>query len=237
MNTQQVPQIIRQDNANEFLLRASGISLDDITANLQYVPVPGNDVALSWELTVRTPDGNHWYNASVDASSGSISSLVDYMNHATYEVFALPGENPDETPRTIVTDPHIITPTPAPLPSPFGWHDTNGIAGAEFTITTGNNVNAYADRDANNLPDAGSQPDGGAGLDFTGALVTFDPSQPPSSYTAAAVVNLFYWTNVIHDVHYLYGFDGAARNFQVNNYGRGGLGVTRSTRKLRMAVA
>ena len=43
--------------------------------------------------------------------------------------------------------------------SPFGWHDTNGAAGAEFTVTQGNNVHAYTDIDANNSPDAGSSPD------------------------------------------------------------------------------
>ena len=38
------------------------------------------------------------------------------------------------------------------------------------------------------------------------------------------MTNLFYWNNVIHDVQYRYGFDEAAGNFQVNNYGRGGVG-------------
>jgi extracellular elastinolytic metalloproteinase len=146
------------------------------------------------------------------------------MNNATYEVYAIPEENPDTGSRTIETDPYILNPTPATVPSPFGWHDTNGSPGAEQTITSGNNVNAYADRDADDGPDAGSQPNGGANLDFTGALVPIDPTQAPSTYTAAAVVNLFYWSNILHDVHYLYGFDEAARNFQVNNYGRGGTG-------------
>src|SRR5690606_26714187 len=41
---------------------------------------------------------------------------------------------------------------------------------------------------------------------------------------AAAITNLFYWSNVIHDMIYLYGFDEASGNFQSNNYGNGGLG-------------
>ena len=45
-----------------------------------------------------------------------------------------------------------------PSASPFGWHDTNGVAGAEFTDTRGNNVHAYADRDNNNVADPGSEP-------------------------------------------------------------------------------
>ena len=38
------------------------------------------------------------------------------------------------------------------------------------------------------------------------------------------MTNLFYWNNIIHDVQYNYGFDEAAGNFQLNNYGRGGAG-------------
>jgi len=32
------------------------------------------------------------------------------------------------------------------------------------------------------------------------------------------------WTNLLHDIHYQYGFTEAAGNFQANNYGRGGIG-------------
>ena len=46
----------------------------------------------------------------------------------------------------------------------------------------------------------------------------------PTSYTSAAVANLFYWTNIVHDVQYLYGFDEAAGNFQFDNFGLAGLG-------------
>ncbi|MDV7399936.1 M36 family metallopeptidase, partial [Arthrospira platensis SPKY1] len=44
----------------------------------------------------------------------------------------------------------------------------------------------------------------------------------PSTYIDAAVTNLFYWNNVMHDVWYQYGFDEPAGNFQFNNYGKGG---------------
>jgi extracellular elastinolytic metalloproteinase len=105
--------------------------------------------------------------------------------------------------------------------SPFGWHDTNGVAGAESTLTQGNNVQAYTDIDANNTPDANSSPNGGTALVFNFPL---DLTQAPSAYRPAAVANLFYLNNVIHDIQYQYGFDEVAGNFQVNNYGRGGLG-------------
>ncbi|MCB1055290.1 MAG: M36 family metallopeptidase, partial [Acidobacteria bacterium] len=38
----------------------------------------------------------------------------------------------------------------------------------------------------------------------------------------AAIVNLFYANNIVHDILYHYGFDEVSGNFQENNYGRGG---------------
>ncbi len=108
-----------------------------------------------------------------------------------------------------------------PDASPFGWHDTNGVAGAESTLTIGNNAQAYTDTDANNAPDAGSSPDCTASLNCTFPL---DLTLAPSAYRPGAVANLFYWNNIIHDVTYVYGFDEVGGNFQVNNYGNGGLG-------------
>jgi len=140
----------------------------------------------------------------------------------TYTVYALPVEsplwttpNPPADARTSVANPDD------PTASPFGWHDTNGAPGAEYTITRGNNVHAYTDVDGDNVPDQGSSPDGGAGLVFDFPI---DLTQDPSAYRPAAVTNLFYWSNIVHDVLYQYGFDEPAGNFQVNNYGNGGLG-------------
>ena len=109
-----------------------------------------------------------------------------------------------------------------PFASPFGWHDTNGAAGPEFTITRGNNAHAYEDRNDNNVADAGSAPDGGAGLVFDFPL---DLTAPPAASIPAFVTNLFYWNNIVHDVFYGYGFDEASGNFQANNYGKGGNGA------------
>ena len=54
--------------------------------------------------------------------------------------------------------------------------------------------------------------------DFTKAL------SASRSQTSAAVTNLFYVNNFLHDWYYDAGFDEAAGNAQTNNYGRGGLG-------------
>jgi len=83
------------------------------------------------------------------------------MDDGSYNVFPLPLASPLAGNRAIVTDVHNLT------ASPFGWHDTNGVEGPEFTVTRGNNVNAYEDGD-----NFGYQPDGGAGLTFD---FPFDP--------------------------------------------------------------
>src|SRR5262249_26340048 len=123
------------------------------------------------------------------------------------------GEDPDDVSRSVLIDPND------PTASPFGWHDTDGVAGAEFTDTRGNNVSAQEDTDANDS--GGLPPDGRAGLDLD-----FPPdlTQQPPTYQSAAITNLFYLNNALHDIHYHYGFDEAAGNFQVNDYGRGGTG-------------
>src|ERR1051326_9064157 len=51
-----------------------------------------------------------------------------------------------------------------------------------------------------------------------------DLTQSPSTYTNAAVVQLFYLCNWMHDRLYQLGFMEAAGNFQSNNFGRGGIG-------------
>ncbi|MFT5779880.1 MAG: PKD repeat protein, partial [Crocinitomicaceae bacterium] len=101
---------------------------------------------------------------------------------------------------------------------PFGWHDDDGIAGEEYTITRGNNVHAYEDISDNDSP--GYSPDGGATLDFNFPL---NLAQAPLGYQDVAITNLFYVNNRIHDILYQYGFDEASGNFQENNYGNGGL--------------
>src|SRR5690606_9180347 len=123
-----------------------------------------------------------------------------------YRVYAMPTESPNHGPRTLQNNPDNAT------ASPFGWHDTNGVAGPEFTVTTGNNVDAHKGSD---------RPNGTAALIFDFAI---DLNQNPALNTAPYITNLFYWNNIVHDVLYQYGFDEVSGNFQENNYGNGGAG-------------
>ncbi|MCX6521145.1 MAG: M36 family metallopeptidase [Actinobacteria bacterium] len=191
-----------------------GVSADPIPVRLVLQPDETADVVhLAWEVTIREPDGENWWVVSVDADTGDELDRINYTSGATYEGFDAPVESPSFGTRSTIVDPAD------PVASPFGWHDTNGVPGAEFTVTRGNNVSAYTDVDANNVADPSSQPDGGAGLVFTAPL---DLGQPPSTATAAAVINAFQFVNRLHDIAYAFGFDEASGNFQANNYGRGG---------------
>jgi hypothetical protein len=192
------------------LFSATGISRDDIPVKLVYV-IEDEAARLAWNVVIRTPDGRHWWNLYVDAVDGRVLRKNDWIVHDTYKVFPPPLANPDEGARSLEVSPAD------PTASPFGWHDTNGIAGAEFTDTRGNNVFAQEDIDLSDT--GGLRPDGGAGLNFDPPV---DLTHQPGNYIDASVTNLFYWNNVLHDVLYRYGFDESSGNFQSNNYGNGG---------------
>ena len=229
--------------ARESTVSDGGIAQTEIPAELVWLPLESGAVRLAWTVEIEQTDGQHWWVVSVDATTGAVLRTDDRLVHddvgalagvlgrqsdpvavapeqtvddgSSYRVFPIPLESPSDGDRAVVTNPASAN------ASPFGWHDTDGASGAEFTRTQGNNVHAYADRDNNNQPDPNTDPDGGAGLDFDFPL---DLGARPLDYRDAAVTNLFYWNNIIHDVLYEYGFDEAAGNFQVNNYGNGALG-------------
>ena len=220
-----------------------GIAANAIEAKLIWAPT-ADSVRLAWSVSIEELGGDHVWDAHVDAQTGASLGTFDQVIHedakaigeavapssssatalpsfpatdgAKYRVFPIPYESPSDGDRVLVEN------AADPSASPFGWHDTNGAAGAEFTVTRGNNVHAYADRDNNNIVDPGSDPSGGSGLLFDFPL---DLGVRPLDSQPAFVTNLFYWNNVIHDVTHNYGFDEAAGNFQVNNYGKGGLGA------------
>ncbi|MBD3582326.1 T9SS-dependent M36 family metallopeptidase [Flavobacterium selenitireducens] len=239
-------EIVETISAKEF--KISNGDLHPISAELVFQDIPDGNLRLAWDFTIETKGHEHMWSIRVDAVSGEtlaknnmvISCNFDAPLHkplldnqdayafsknffkpqsaleiqsGSYRVYPLGTESPAFGPRQLVSTPHNAT------ASPFGWHDTNGAAGNEFTTTRGNNVAAADDRDGDNST-AGVFPNGGAGLLFdfpyggTGAQ--------NDTYTAAATTNLFYMNNIMHDVWYQYGFNEINGNFQKNNYGKGG---------------
>ena len=134
-------------------------------------------------------------------------------DNAQYKAFDFPIESP------LYGNPSLLSSPADSMASPFGWHDVNGVSGAEYTITRGNNVYASEDADANDQP--GYSPSSSA-LDFQ---YSFDVStKNPSQYQDFAITNLFVINNRLHDILWHYGFDEAGGNFQQKNYSGAGKG-------------
>ncbi len=240
--------LIGEGMDHTYIFSNGNISLENIPVQLVYQKIENsNSLRLAWDLSIYLLDASHYYSVRIDAMTGDLLETMDWVsqcglpdfstnhNHsftkgenvlfknnttgeksilvdAQYRVFALPLRNPNDGPDTLVITPEDAT------ASPFGWHDTNGATGAEYTITRGNNAYAYLDLCDTN---SGNSPDGGASLNFD---FPFNLPQAPANFRDASTVNLFYLNNSIHDVMYQYGFDEASGNFQENNYGNGGAG-------------
>jgi hypothetical protein len=100
---------------------------------------------------------------------------------------------------------------------------------AGSTETVGNNVDAYADLSA---PDGFQLDSDDVRAALTGEAAdpgfdyVYDLSKTPdfnATQRQAAVTNLFYVNNWLHDWYYSAGFDEASGNAQASNFGRGGI--------------
>lgn len=237
--------LLETEDNHSYLFSNGGISLENIPVQLVYQGMDDNQtLRLAWDLSIYLLDGSHYYSVRVDALNGELlatddwvvncgfgegdhshsnsESVLFYSNQssitsdvamatASYRVFPIPLIGPTEGSDVLLPDPSN------PIASPYGWHDTNGVAGPEFTYTRGNNVFAREDISGNN--GGGAPAEGGPNLlfDFPFNL----PANPPT-FTEGATTNLFYMNNIMHDVFYHYGFDEISGNFQFNNYGNGG---------------
>lgn len=237
--------LMRTEGQYQFVFAANQLSIEAIPVRLVYEQDREENLFLAWDLSIYTLDKKHWWSVRVDANTGKLLSTHDWVsscdfgsngnctNHThinspihnfpapqttaslpeQYNVFPLPVESPNHGARSLVVNPAD------PAASPFGWHDVNGVTGGEYTITRGNNV--HATEDTNDDDNPGYAPDGTASLDFDFPL---DLTQQPSTYQDAAITNLFYMNNIMHDVWHHYGFDEASGNFQETNYTGAGVG-------------
>jgi hypothetical protein len=161
--------------------------------------------------------GDNSHKGHAHAKQEVVSKLVLAPNQ--YNVFDYPLESPIHGARTVVTSPYTrFLPAGAGPGTTNGWHNDGTT---DYTTTRGNNVFAKEDFAADNETTIGASPIS-ATLDFnypyTQAVNT------SASNLDAAITNLFYWNNVMHDVLWRYGFDEPSGNFQKDNQGRGGAG-------------
>jgi subtilisin-like proprotein convertase family protein len=233
-------------NPNELVLKESsedggsfvyggGAFAGDTKIELVYFPLDSGLVALSWSMTL-WQESDAFYTI-VDAEDGQLffrKSIADHQTQtATYSVYdsdspaplspsnSLPSApvQPPAVPRTTFT---LIS----ELASTDPWLN-DGV-----TTTTGNNVDAGMDLVSPDGIDAASRPVSATRnfvYSYDPAPGIVAPGQSPTgiNYRLGEIVNMFFWTNRYHDRLYQLGFTEAARNFQQNNYGRGGLGNDR----------
>ncbi|MEO6183672.1 MAG: M36 family metallopeptidase, partial [Verrucomicrobiota bacterium] len=192
---------------------------------LVWLPMNAKEMRLCWEIILTSHARGEMFRLLVDAQTGEVllrRCLTNYISNASYRVYTSdspspfsPGHStPISTPPPLVPRVLVVTNAFNTNASPNGWINDGG------NETTGNNVDAHLDRDNNNVADT-PRPQGSPSRVFDFPM---DLTQAPGTYTNASVVQLFYLCNWYHDKLYELGFIEAAGNFQVSNFGRGGLG-------------
>ncbi|WRT64652.1 uncharacterized protein IL334_001586 [Kwoniella shivajii] len=149
----------------------------------------------------------------------------------SYQVFPWGVNDPSTGNLSVVTNPWDN------VASPLGWHEFPTFANpfdthiegqhvgkntTTFTTTTGNNVYAHEDWEGRNNFLKNYRPVA------NDSVFVYDYGEPdglkPTEYIDMAVTQLFYTSNVYHDLLHRVGFDELSGNFQAYNFERGGLG-------------
>ncbi|KAF5319698.1 hypothetical protein D9619_008666 [Psilocybe cf. subviscida] len=227
-------------------------AVDTVKAKLAYQQVPNKagdatELHLVWKFEVEMQD--NWYETAVSASAPhDIISVVDWASDApswapipptepvvaTYNVFKWGINDPECGDRSTEKENFDA------LASPVGWHalpyandpQSKGVRGIKnafrnTTTTWGNNVFAQENWEGQNSYIDNYRPDGGKNKAFD---YEYDPQETEKGdamdeaqkYINATVTQLFYTSNMVHDLYYRYGFDEVSGNFQQHNFGRGG---------------
>jgi hypothetical protein len=226
----------RSENDGKTHVFPAGTFDRETKADLTYFPMEPGVATLAYSMVLWEPIQAYW--VLVDAENGELLWRKNITNDQTQSVtYSVYGSD-----------------SPAPL-SPTNATPGSGIQGAgvprtSFTIvselpefdnlgwipdgantTTGNNVDAGLDLDLTNGIDSAGRANGTPNRIFNFAYIPGgNPGeQAPvgTNYRMGAVTNLFFWSNRFHDRMYQYGFTEAFRNFQQNNFSRGGSGNDR----------
>jgi uncharacterized protein (TIGR03382 family) len=202
------------------------------------------------EVASRDPEARtlDYYGYVISGRDGSVlvrSNLVADAQPFTYRVWADASgiHQPYISP---VGNGETPSPDAAPLPSSNPYvlppavarQDVSLVSGPistgdpwlkdDATETVGNNVHAYADLGGEDGFSPAPGPDYTAGTSGTRAF-QYDWGESAGANTSvpqnkAAITQLFFMTNWLHDWYYDFGFDEAAGNAQDDNYGRGPAG-------------
>ncbi|MFP2927497.1 myxosortase-dependent M36 family metallopeptidase [Pyxidicoccus sp. 3LG] len=205
-----------------------------------FFPLPNTLVPAYYvELNTGRADSkdSDYYSYVISALDGSLLMRNNLTAHAdfSYRVYAdtTPPFIPWDGPAGTNTTPHptgnldnFRAPYQAPAlvtlnSAPFSHNDPWLPDGA--TVTTGNNVDAYADLvEPDNYQDGDLRPTVTAPGVFDRTLLFDIEPNANAEQISAATTSLFYMNNWLHDWFYDAGFDEASGNAQTSNFGRGG---------------
>jgi hypothetical protein len=187
-----------------------------LSAELVTFPMTDGTAKLAWKTVVEA-NKIGWYETLIDARTGAVLFRKNLYESAGPEGNVYREQHPGISGAT-----QQITPFTGPGFDNNGWvTDRN---------TSGNAINAYQDTDGNDSSDF--QPQTPASGDpsyqhfdynFTNAWGTSGGTDITTDQ-AASVTQLFYYANLYHDYLYGLGWTESFRNYQVDNFGRGGSG-------------
>lgn len=222
-------------DGNSFVFEPGPFSYE-IKVEQIYFPMEMGVVELAWSVMLW--QDNPAYLVLISAEDGKMlfrkNLTQDQTQSATYSFYnddspaplspitstgnTVPNAQGATIGRTLLT---VISEDPS---NNLGWITDGG------NTTTGNNVDAGMDLVSPDGIDAGSRPVGAPfrvfNFSYNPAPGNPSPGDSPTlaNYRFGEAVNMFVWSNRYHDRLYQLGFTEAARNFQQNNFGRGGSG-------------
>ncbi|KAL0581125.1 hypothetical protein V5O48_000914 [Marasmius crinis-equi] len=208
------PKVSAEDAAKTAEQTLGG-SKNDIATALQYLARPDGSVALVHAIQIQNEDDQSFAEAYVDAHSGKVISMNDFVADASFRVLPINKKTLDDG-LELLKDPEGLD------VSPNGW---NSDGQTDTTDTTGNNVLVFklaaGARGQQAQQQSTTGTGSGAGLTFD---FTYDPAKDPTDpeNLDASRTNGFFIANDFHDILYRYGFTEKAFNFQISNFGKGG---------------
>ncbi|KAH6571487.1 hypothetical protein BASA60_007133 [Batrachochytrium salamandrivorans] len=167
---------------------------------LEYVAQSDGKIVYAYKFQLRDDPLTRWIEVWCDAITGRVIQAINFSKKASYKAISIPHRDPNE-------GFSMVSNYEFKRSSPKGW--TAGRATKGNNVIT-SNLRGKATRSVRN-----------------GVFNTkFDTKKQAGHSTniAAAAVNLFYVSNVMHDISYQYGFTEQAGNFQKSNFGKGGQG-------------
>ncbi|MBK9155702.1 MAG: M36 family metallopeptidase [Chloracidobacterium sp.] len=218
------------------------------TAEKIYFPTEPGVAIPAWKVLIWQP--LRAYYVIVAAENGEMlwrkNITEDQTEQITFEVYTNPNAMINSADSPAPASPTVFNPADGiqglPLPrsnvmrigneSPYGFNNLGWISNST-NVTDGNNVESGLDLAPPDGVDPGSHAAGNPYRVFSSAWNPPPgipgPGDIPSIDAArrGAVIQQFYVMNLYHDELYRLGFNEQARNFQNDNFGRGGSGLDR----------